>query len=199
MQIMKDQFLPDPDTAESAVIASRRRFLRNIAYCSLLALGIPELTSAAVRRLPTHKALAFQNTHTGDKLKLTYFERGSYLEDALQEISYLFRDYRTGDVHPIDTALLDQLYDLKTLLGVKKPFHIISGFRSPFTNASLRKSSHGVAKNSLHMQGRAIDIRVEGLETRTIRNAALAMRRGGVGFYPRADFVHLDTGKFRTW
>lgn len=196
---MKEQFLLNQDMAESVVISSRRRFLRNMAYGSLLAMGIPELTSAAVRHFPSHKALAFQNAHTGDKLKLTYFERGNYLEDALQEISYLFRDFRTGDVHPIDTALLDQLYDLKTLLGVKKPFHIISGFRSPFTNAGLRKSSHGVAKNSLHMQGRAIDIRVEGLETRTIRNAALAMRRGGVGYYPRTDFVHLDTGKFRTW
>jgi uncharacterized protein YcbK (DUF882 family) len=196
---MKEQSLPNHDMAEGLVISSRRRFLKQMAYGSLLAMGIPQITSAAVSRFPFHKELAFQSTNTGDKLKLTYFEKGSYLKDALQEISYLFRDFHTGDVHPIDTALLDQLYDLKTLLGVKKPFHIISGFRSPFTNANLRKRSHAVAKNSLHMQGRAIDIRVEGLETRTIRNAALAMRRGGVGYYPRADFVHLDTGKFRTW
>jgi len=170
-----------------------------MAYGSLLAMGMPGVTPAAVSRVPFHKELAFQNTNTGDKLKLTYFEKGSYLKDALQEISYLFRDFHTGDVHPIDTALLDQLYDLKTLLGVKKPFHIISGFRSPFTNANLRKRSHAVAKNSLHMQGRAIDIRVEGLQAKAIRNAAIAMRRGGVGYYPRADFVHLDTGNFRTW
>jgi uncharacterized protein YcbK (DUF882 family) len=171
----------------------------NMAYGSLLALGIPELSDAAMKRLPSHKALAFQNINTGDRLKLTYFERGRYIKDALKEISYLFRDVHTGAIHPIDTALLDQLYDLKTLLDVKKPFHIVSGYRSPFTNARLRKKSHAVAKHSLHMQGRAIDIRIEGVATKVIRNAALSMRRGGVGYYPKADFVHLDTGDFRTW
>jgi uncharacterized protein YcbK (DUF882 family) len=196
---MKEHFLINQEKAESVAITARRRFLKQMACGTLLAIGVPELASAAVRRVPFHKELAFQNTNTGDKLKLTYFEKGSYLKDALQEISYLFRDFRTGDVHTIDTALLDQLYDLKTLLGVKKPFHIISGFRSPFTNANLRKRSHAVAKNSLHTQGRAIDIRVEGLRTKTIRNAAIAMRSGGVGYYPREDFVHLDTGNFRTW
>lgn len=173
--------------------------MKKMAYGSLLAIAMPELTTAAVRRFPSHKTLAFQNTNTGDKLQLTYFEQGSYIEDALNEISYLLRDFHTGDVHPIDPALLDQLYDLKTLLGVKKPFHIVSGYRSPFTNAKLRKKSHAVAKHSLHMQGRAIDIRIDGIGTKVIRNAALAMRRGGVGYYPKADFVHLDTGDIRSW
>ena len=148
---------------------------------------------------PAYKMLSFEHTHTGDKLKLTYFERGSYIKDALQEINYLLRDYHTDDIHPIDTALLDQLFDLKQTLGVNKPFHIVSGYRSPFTNAQLRKHSHGVAEHSFHMQGRAIDIRVEGVQTKTIRNAALAMARGGVGYYPHNNFVHLDTGEFRTW
>lgn len=145
------------------------------------------------------KTLAFEHTHTGDKLKLTYFERGNYIEDALQEINYLLRDFRTDDIHPIDTALLDQLFDLKQTLGINKPFHIVSGYRSPFTNAQLRRHSHGVAEHSFHMQGRAIDIRVEGVSSKTIRNAALAMAQGGVGYYPRNNFVHLDTGRFRTW
>ncbi|MGZ8903930.1 MAG: YcbK family protein, partial [Methylobacter sp.] len=87
----------------------------------------------------------------------------------------------------------------KQSLGVNKPIHVISGYRSPYTNAHLRKQSHRVAKHSLHMQGRAIDIRIEGLSTKTIRNAALAMGRGGVGYYPHANFVHLDTGEVRTW
>jgi uncharacterized protein YcbK (DUF882 family) len=197
---MKIQLLSSQDMAESdAISSSRRGFLKNMAYGSLLALNVPELAQAAIKHSPYHKSLAFQNINTGDNLKLTYFEQGKYIKDALQEISYLFRDIHTGDMHPIDTALLDQLYDLKNLIGVKKPFHIVSGYRSPYTNAKLRKRSHAVAKHSLHMQGRAIDIRIEGVETKVIRNAALSMRSGGVGYYPKADFVHLDTGVFRTW
>ena len=148
---------------------------------------------------PGYKTLSFEHTHTGEKLKLTYFERGNYIKDALQEINYLLRDFRTDDIHPIDTALLDQLFDLKQTLDLNKPFHIISGYRSPFTNARLRKHSHGVAEHSFHLQGRAIDIRVEGVSSKTIRNAALAMAQGGVGYYPRNNFVHLDSGRFRTW
>jgi uncharacterized protein YcbK (DUF882 family) len=228
---------------ETDIISSRRKFLKNMAYGSLLMVGGVGIANAKAkhirshtvlashsathqkhihdtldrhlsslkpasridrfgifdRYLPTHKVLAFQNTHTGDQLNLTYFEQGRYIKDALHEINHLFRDYHDGTVHPIDTALLDQLYDLKHTLEVRKPFHIVSGYRSPTTNADLRKHSDGVAKNSLHMEGRAIDIRIEGLDTRRIRNAALAMQRGGVGYYERSDFVHLDTGTVRTW
>lgn len=184
---------------EGGFIASRRRFLKNMTYGSLLALAGTDSTSAAVIHFPSHKALALQNIHTGDKLKLTYFEHGRYIQDALQEISYLLRDYHNDLVHPIDPALLDQLYDLKLSLDTNKPFHIVSGYRSPVTNAKMRRKHHGVAKDSLHMQGRAIDIQIDGVDTRMIRNAALAMRRGGVGYYQRSDFVHLDTGSFRTW
>ncbi|MDP2903152.1 MAG: DUF882 domain-containing protein [Methylovulum sp.] len=147
----------------------------------------------------THKAIALHNINTGDKLNLTYFEQGRYVKGALQEINYLFRDYHIGAVHPVDPLLIDQLYDLKQHLDVNKPFHLISGYRSPFTNANMHNQRSGVAKHSLHMEGRAIDIRIEGLDTKTIRNAALAMRRGGVGYYPSANFVHLDTGEVRAW
>jgi uncharacterized protein YcbK (DUF882 family) len=228
---------------EDNAIASRRKFLKQMACGSLLAMSGSGVATAAVRHviypgrhgyhykhdkhaqttqtigqrlhsrifrrqpiaqathfhIPGHKMLALHNTHTGDKLKLTYFEQGNYITDALQEINYLLRDYHTDDVHPIDTALLDQLYDLKMTLGVNKPFHIVSGYRSPSTNAQLRKHSHAVAEHSLHMQGRAIDIRLDGIATHTIRNAALTMARGGVGYYPHNNFVHLDTGEFRTW
>jgi uncharacterized protein YcbK (DUF882 family) len=170
-----------------------------MAYGSLLTIGSPLLAKAASGRGALHKMLDFQNTHTGDKLKLTYFEHGRYLKDALCEINYVMRDFRTDDTHPIDPSLLDQLYDLKKLLGINKPFHIISGYRSPFTNALLRKSSRGVAKKSLHMQGMAIDVRIPGVDTRVLRNAALALRQGGVGYYRSSDFVHLDSGRFRTW
>ncbi len=181
------------------IAVSRRRFIRHLACGTLLTLGSQSLAHASKGSFPSHKSLAFQNTHTGDKLKLTYFEKGEYINDALEEINFVLRDFRTGDVYPIDVDLLDQLHDLKLALGINRPFHIISGYRSPITNARLRSQSSGVANNSLHMQGRAIDIRVEDFDTRHIRNAALAMRCGGVGYYPESDFVHLDTGKFRTW
>ena len=181
------------------IALSRRRFIRHLACGTLLTLGAPAIAHAAKGRFPSHKSLAFQNTHTGDKLKATYFEKGRYIKGALREINFVLRDFRSGDVHPIDVELLDQLHDLKLILGVNRPFHIISGYRSPHTNAQLHSQSSGVANNSLHMQGRAIDIRIEDYDTRHIRNAALAMRRGGVGYYAESDFVHLDTGKFRTW
>jgi len=170
-----------------------------MACGSLLTLGGTGIVNAAVRHFPSHKSLSLHHVHTGDKLKLTYFEQGSYLDDALSEISYLLRDYHTNDVHPIDPALLDQLHDLKLVLGLNRPFHIFSGYRSPRTNARLRRKCRCAAKRSLHMQGRAIDIHVAGLDTQRIRNAALAMRRGGVGYYARSDFVHLDTGDVRSW
>jgi uncharacterized protein YcbK (DUF882 family) len=244
---MNEQPLKNAVIDEDSAIASRRKFLKQMACGSLLAMSGAGVASAAVRHViypgrhghthehaqpihslsrqfhsrfftrrpltsprdfdspiynlhsPAYKMLSFEHAHTGDKLNLTYFERGRYIKDALQEINYLLRDYHTDDIHPIDPALLDQLYDLKQTLGISKPFHIVSGYRSPFTNAQLRRHSHGVAEHSFHMQGRAIDIKLEGIPAKTIRNAALAMARGGVGYYPRNNFVHLDTGEFRTW
>lgn len=150
------------------------------------------------QKIPS-KMLSLQNPHTGDKLRLTYFERGLYIEDALEEIDYVLRDYHTGAVHPIDPTLLDQLYELKLRLGVSRPFNVISAYRSPETNANLRRHSDGVARNSLHMQGRAVDIRLDGMSARHIRDAALSMGRGGVGYYSASNFVHIDTGDVRTW
>jgi len=211
------QLLKNTKIDEDITIASRRKFLKMMAYGSVLAVSGCGVETAAVRHVARHaftqqtqapapylhssgyKTLSFEHTHTGEKLKLTYFERGNYIKDALQEINYLLRDFRTDDIHPIDTALLDQLFDLKQTLGLNKPFHIISGYRSPFTNVQLHKHSHGVAEHSFHMQGRAIDIRVEGVSSKMIRNAALNMAQGGVGYYRQNNFVHLDSGRFRTW
>lgn len=147
----------------------------------------------------THKALALENINTGEKVKLTYFERDRYLDDALDEINYLFRDHLTDEIHHVDTALLDQLHELQLTLGINKPYHVVCGYRSPNTNAQLRRQSHGVAKHSFHMEGRAVDLRIAGLSTREIRSAALSLGRGGVGYYPGHNFVHLDTGPIRTW
>lgn len=175
---------------------SRRGFITALAGTTLAAVAFPNIAKASVS---TSRELSFHNTHTGEKLVISYYERGEYLSDALQGVNYLLRDHRTGDVHAIDTALLDQLYDLRMMFGTHKPFHIISGYRSPYTNALLNKKSSGVAKKSLHMQGCAIDIRIPGIDSKKLRNAAIAMRSGGVGYYQRSDFIHLDTGRVRSW
>lgn len=137
---------------------------------------------------------------SGEKLSLTYYESGRYLPDALQEVNHLLREQQNGDVHNIDPELLDQLYQLKGVLGIsQKPFHILSAYRSPETNARMHRHHRGVATKSLHMSGKAVDIRIEGVKSRTIRDAALTLAQGGVGYYPHANFVHVDTGDFRTW
>lgn len=144
--------------------------------------------------------LAFVNTHTGESLDVVFRERGRYLTDAIAEIDRVLRDHRTGEVFPIDHALLDQLDRLGALLGTgTRPFHVISGYRSPATNAKLHARSGGVATRSLHMSGRAIDIRMPGVPLATLHRAALSMQAGGVGYYPGSDFVHVDTGRVRTW
>ncbi|QWF69844.1 DUF882 domain-containing protein [Methylomonas paludis] len=197
---MLKRFFEQPDQGDNDIVLSKRRFMRQLACGTLLTMATPAIAEAARSRLPMHKTLAFEHTHTGDKLKLTYFEKGRYIKSALREIDYILRDFRSGDIYPIDIDLIDQLHDIKAMLGVgNRPFHIISGYRSPETNSWLHNETSGVATNSLHMQGRAIDIRVEGIDSRRIRHAALAMNRGGVGYYPDSDFVHLDTGKPRTW
>ena len=201
-KFMNRQHLANHSDEQGRLLTSRRRFLKQLGCGSLLALAGPQLASAALRGggyEPSHKLIALENTNTGEKLKVAFFERGHYVDDALAEISYLFRDFHTGDVHPIDPFLLDQLHEIQQSLGIVKPFEVISGYRSPYTNAHLRKQSHRVAKHSLHMEGRAIDIRVAGVESRYIRDVAVAMQRGGVGYYPYANFVHLDTGDIRTW
>lgn len=196
---MLQRILENRTSDDDDIALGRRRFIRQMACGSLLTLGAPIIAEAAKGRFPSHKTLILKHAHTGDKLKLTYFEKGRYVKPALNEINSLFRDYRSGKVHPIDVGLLDQLYDLKQLLGVNRPIQVICGYRSPFTNAMMHEQHAGVASNSLHIQGRAVDIRVEGCSTRQVRNAALAMRQGGVGYYEKSDFIHLDTGKFRTW
>ena len=177
----------------------RRRFLQLLAYSSISAVGFPDVAKAAINRDFKPRKLSFAHTHTGENLSVTYFEDGQYLVDAMQEINNLLRDHRTGDVHSIDPALLNQLHLIHSKLGSNKPFQIISGYRSPFTNALLQKRSRGVAKKSLHMLGKAIDVRIEGVDSKNIKKAAIAMGQGGVGYYQRSNFVHLDTGRFRTW
>lgn len=175
---------------------NRRHFLMGCAAFagSLLA---PSLY-ASIARLPERK-LTLRNLHTGEKGKITYWSKGSYLRDSLREINHLLRDHRTGDITQIDRELLDLLFSLQKRVDSRKEFQVISGYRSPKTNALLRSKSSGVAKRSLHMQGKAIDIRLPGTELKYLRKAAISLNSGGVGYYPKSNFLHIDTGRVRHW
>jgi uncharacterized protein YcbK (DUF882 family) len=150
-------------------------------------------TMNAVRRI------SLLNLHTDERCSVVYKEAGAVIPDALGEVNRVLRDFRTGDVHPIDTRLLDMLADLSVQMDTTQPFHIISGYRSPKTNSMLHEKSDGVATRSLHMDGKAVDIRLPGRSLSKVRDAALAMQRGGVGYYAKSDFVHVDTGRVRRW
>ena len=173
----------------------RRSFLK---ACAGIAVGLPGAAYAS-NFVPTERKLGFYNTHTGDRLAATYWAEGEYIHDSLKEINHVLRDHRTGDVYPINPDLLDFLYTLQLKLERNDPFSIISGYRSPKTNAMLNKTSSGVAKRSLHMQGKAIDIRLPGCELAYLRKAAMSLKSGGVGYYPSSDFVHVDIGRVRYW
>jgi uncharacterized protein YcbK (DUF882 family) len=159
------------------------------------------LAAPALRTAPAVDArrLYLHNLHTGDTVRAVYWENGAYVQGALAEARHALRDWRNGDQHAMDPGLFDIFHRLSTRLEINRPFQIISGYRSPATNAALRARSSGVASRSLHMDGQAADIRVEGVDLRRLRAAALDLGRGGVGFYPVSNFVHVDTGRVRQW
>lgn len=164
------------------------------AACGLmLGRARPAAAQAAVRKL------RFDSIHTGEKLTVVYWENGDYLANSLREIDYNLRDFRTGEVHAIDPRLLDLLHRLELQMGYDEPINVISGYRCPATNAMLAARSKRVAKNSFHMQGMAIDIRMPGRPLEELRDAAVVLGLGGVGYYPESDFVHVDTGPLRLW
>jgi uncharacterized protein YcbK (DUF882 family) len=145
------------------------------------------------------RSVAFFNTHTGERLRVTYWERGRYIDESLAEINQILRDHRANEVQPIDTTLLDLLFTLRNKLESREPFHVISGYRSARTNLALQAAGSGVAGNSLHCVGKAIDIRMPGRELWALHRAAVALKVGGVGYYPKSDFVHVDVGRVRYW
>jgi uncharacterized protein YcbK (DUF882 family) len=176
---------------------SRRKFLK-------LSLGIGAALGTApvlARVAPPagERSLALLNTHTGESLKAVYWAEGEYQADELAALDRLLRDHRSGDVTVMDRRLFDLLHDLQRVTGRSGPFQIISGYRSPATNARLRRDGRGVAEHSLHTRGQAIDIRFSGLALNDLHRAALSLRRGGVGHYPRSNFIHVDTGRVRAW
>jgi len=182
---------------------SRRSFLglgAAAAASALLPRGVAASTLDAARQ--PDRVLSFFNIHTSERLTTAYCCGGTYQPEALQRINVLLRDFRANEVKPIDTGLLDLLHRLHGTLGVDEPFHVISGYRSPLTNMMLRARGgvdSGVAAGSLHMVGKAIDIRVPGVALEQLRASARSLELGGVGFYPGSNFVHVDTGRVRFW
>ena len=161
---------------------------------SAFARAAPAVDAAVVER-----HLHLISTHTGEELDARYFSDGAYNPEQLVALNRLLRDHRTGDIHAMDPKLFDLMHELALAAGREPRYEIISGYRSPATNAKLAAASRGVASNSLHMQGRAIDVRLVGLRAIALKDLALARQIGGVGSYPVPDFVHLDTGRVRSW
>jgi uncharacterized protein YcbK (DUF882 family) len=181
-----------------AAVTSRRAALK-AGLGVAAALAAPAPVWARGLAVSASRELSFLNLHTGERLRVEYFHSGKYVPDALRAVSVVLRDHRTNATHPIDPQLLDLIHVLRAKLRSAAAFDVISGYRSPQSNALMHEASAGVAAHSLHMEGRAIDIRLPGTRLGSIKKAALAMKMGGVGYYPEDDFVHVDTGAVRHW
>ncbi|MFZ0487430.1 MAG: DUF882 domain-containing protein [Arenicellales bacterium] len=176
----------------------RRRFLgQTLAVAA--GLCVAGEAPAVVLNRDSDRTLAFHNLHTNENLKCRYWSRGDYDPVALEDIAFVLRDFRADETKAMDPALLDLLAVVRRKLNTKEPYHVISGYRSPKTNAMLRAKSKGVAKHSLHMEGKAIDVRIPGIQLAELRRTGLDLKAGGVGYYPKSRFVHLDTGRPRFW
>ncbi|HXP66672.1 MAG TPA: DUF882 domain-containing protein [Steroidobacteraceae bacterium] len=147
----------------------------------------------------TRRRIALINLHTDERLDVEYFRDGAYLPNAMAQIEAVLKDFRNGDKHAIDPKLMDYLVDVAAQAGKPAAFSVISGYRSPETNERLHERSSGVSQHSLHMQGRAIDVRLNDMDCKDLADRAEELKRGGVGYYRASNFVHLDTGAFRTW
>jgi uncharacterized protein YcbK (DUF882 family) len=183
--------MTDPNT--------RRRFFRHTARLAAVC-ALPALAATARASVPGARGLAMVHTHTRERIDLVYAVEGQYDTAALGSLNRFLRDHYTGDIGTIDPQVYDLLHRVQQALGSGQAFEVISGYRCPATNGQLRQTrGGGVAKHSLHMEGRAIDVRLPGVPLAELRDAAQSLRAGGVGFYPREQFVHLDTGRVRTW
>lgn len=183
----------------------RRGFLRGLGGLFLgagAAIAAPTILTNPADAAPVsvpRRQLSFVSLHTNEKLKVTYFSNGSYDRSALHDVNHMLRDWRTGQVGSMDPKLLDLLFQLRQRLRTEEPFHVISGYRCPQTNAMLASRSEGVATKSLHMEGKAIDITMPGRQLTRIRQEAANLKLGGVGIYSKTGFVHVDTGRVRYW
>ncbi len=185
---------------ETETLLNRRAFLKGGLTLSASALiSVSSVTPAFA--LPGRGAysVSFRNEHTGESFSGVYRVGNKYLPEAFERINYVLRDFRANEVFPIDPRAVDIVAVIRRAMGTKKGYSVLSGYRSPRTNSHLRAASEGVAKRSLHMSGQAIDVRMDDVETKHLRDLAVKLAAGGVGYYPRSGFVHLDSGAFRTW
>lgn len=183
---------------------SRRDFLSSLARLAVagaaVTLSQPALASAALSAQPKSRRLCFEHTHTGTSLDIVYAVGDRYVPESLTKLNAFLRDHYSGRIGRMDPRLFDLLYRLRQALGSKQPIEVISAFRTAATNQELRRKGHGgVARKSLHMEGKAIDLNIPGVSLADLRDAARSLRKGGVGYYPHDGFVHVDTGPIRTW
>lgn len=179
----------------STTTLTRRGFVKNALQLAAGMSLIGPIESLASIERPT---LSLYHTHTGERLKIDYSLQ-NFTTSTLTRLNNFLRDFRTGEIHPIDPELFDILCGIKEKSGSRGRIEIISGYRSPKTNSLLRSKSPGVAKKSLHMKGKALDIRLSDFSTKKLRDIAISLKRGGVGYYAKSNFVHIDTGRFRVW
>src|SRR5262245_7909752 len=177
-------------------VRGRRFFLKGAAAALASAAFSQRRLFAGPRE---ERILSLFNTHTSERITLPYFADGAYLPESLARLCTFLRDHLTGEEHPIDPALYDILNDLKLATRTRSSFQVVSGYRSASTNAMLRAHGSGVAEKSLHLQGRAIDVRLADVDSAVLRDAAIELQHGGVGYYRQSDFVHVDTGRVRRW
>ena len=180
----------------SGTLATRRNFL---ALCGAAALAATPLAAEAASRAQMVRTIAILNPHTGESVKASYWVKGSYVADELRAINHVLRDHWTNEVAEIDPTLLDTLHALQSRLDTKSAFHVTSAYRSPETNEMLRRNGGRAAKHSLHMEGKAVDVRMPGRSVKSLHRAAVRLQAGGVGYYPKSNFVHLDVGPVRRW
>ena len=175
----------------------RRSFLKSSVVLAS-AVGMPALAKAA-QPAPAERTLRLYNTHTGESLRSVFWAEGQFIPEALKDINKLLRDHRNDKIADMDPKLIVLLNDVSDKFGDNQTLYIISGYRSPESNAKLAAASNGVAKHSMHMDGKAIDIRMPGKNLAQLHKAAMSMKAGGVGYYPDSQFVHMDTGRVRYW
>lgn len=197
---MSDQnlkIMKSPEQERRNFLVRGSRTLAAVAAIGSVTTPVQQLFAAEQIRSP--RTLRFFNTHTGEEEVVDYRIGNTYNEKALVKLNTILRDHRANESIAMDNALFDQLWSLQQIIQSDEYFEIISGYRSKSTNDKLRKRSSGVARNSYHLYGRAIDFRLRGTKISTVRKVALMLKAGGVGYYPKSSFVHIDTGPVRNW
>lgn len=193
------------DANGNALSASKNKFERRdilkMGLAGFLGSMVPLSLAKDACAMNNHAAwrVSFRNAHTGESFSGVYRIGNRYLPEAFDRINYVLRDFRTGEVFPMDPGVIDIVKMVQEKSGSRRQVEVLSGYRSPKTNAMLRRVSTGVARNSLHMYGQAMDIRIPGYRTSRVRDLARSLKAGGVGYYSKSNFVHVDTGKVRSW